>query len=416
MRISIKHKEKPTNFTRERKISFKGVLVSILINLKRSLTVEIDNFIKKLDVDKDMEYTKQAYSTARQNLKPSAYIELNDIVLEEVYANAFKKFKDYRLIAIDGSTVQLPNTKAMKDKYGVFSEKNANYPAGRICTAYDVLNEVILDGKLIPFKESEQSAAMEIVPTLYNTSSKDILLFDRGFPSVRLILLLNSLGKKYIFRVSKSFLKEVNEFSKGTDTDKTITIDITKKRITAHKIKDVSEPVRFDLRCVRIKLETQDEILITNLTEEEMTIGELKLLYNKRWGIETNYNLLKNVLEIENFTGETDRAVQQDFYATIYICNLASIMIADAQEEYEKNLGDKEKKYDYKINKRIAMAYLKHELLHVLLQDNPEKAKRQYEKFIKKLSKQVVPIRNDRKFGRPTRHKPKYGRTNKKVL
>ena len=96
------------------------MLVSILINLKRSLAVEIDSFINKLDVDDDMEYTKQAYSKARQNLKPSAFVELNDIILEETYNNDFKTFEGYRLIAIDGSTVELPNTKEMREKYGVF--------------------------------------------------------------------------------------------------------------------------------------------------------------------------------------------------------------------------------------------------------------------------------------------------------
>lgn len=416
MILSPKHKKRPTDFTRQRKIGFKGMLVSILINLKRSLAVEIDSFINKLDVDDEMEYTKQAYSKARQNLKPSAFIELNDIILEETYDSDFMTFKNYRLIAIDGSTVELPNTIELREKYGVFSEENANYPAARVCTAYDVLNEIILNGKLFQYNESEQTAAMEIIPAIYNSSSQDVFIFDRGFPSVRLITLLNSLGKKYIMRVSKSFLKEVNEFTNGSDDDKTLTIDITKRRIATSRIKDITEPVSFELRCVRIKLETEDEILITNLTEEEMNIEELKYLYNKRWGIETNYNLLKNVLELENFTGDTDIAIQQDFYATIYICNLASVFISNAQEEYEKKPGNENKKYAYKINKRIAVAYLKNDLLHVLLQDDPQNATKLWEKFVKKLSKHVIPIRSNRQYERPKGHKPKFGRTNKKIL
>jgi len=416
MILSSKHKEKPTDFTRQRKIGFKGILVSVLINLKRSLAVEIDTFINKLDVNNEMTYTKQAYSKARQNLKPSAYAELNDVVLEDIYGSTYKTFKGYRLIAMDGSTVELPNTVEMKEKYGVFSEENKNYPIARICTTYDVLNEVILNGKLFPLKESEQLAALELVQTLYNVDAQDLLLFDRGFPSVRLITLLNSLGKKYIFRVSKSFLKEVNDFTNSTDNDKTITIDISKRRIATNRIKDVTTPVKFDLRCVRIELEIEEEILITNLTDEEMCKGALELLYSKRWGIETNYNLLKNVLEIENFTGDTDRAIQQDFYATIYICNLTSILIADAQEEYDKRPENLEKKYEYKINKRVAVAYLKNDLLHVMLQEEPRKAARLYEKFVEKLSKHVIPIRDNRKYKRSMGHKPKHGRTNKKVL
>lgn len=416
MVMSTEHREKPADFTRQRKIGFAGILLSVLINRKRTLAVEVDDFIKKLNVDPIEEYTKQAYSKARQKLKPSAFTSINDVILEETYKDTYKTFKNYRLIAVDGSTGELPNTEEMKRVYGVYSEENSNYPAARVCLLYDVLNEVILNGKLFSYNGSEQTAALELIPTVYDAGTQDLFLLDRGFPSVRLITLLNSLGKKFVMRVSKSFLKEVNDFTVSSDDDKTILIDITRRRIATSGIKDVHEPVSFTLRCVRIKLEAEDEILITNLTPEEMSIEELKYLYGTRWGIETNYNLVKNALEFENFTGDTDRALQQDFYATIYISNLASIIIADAQEEYDKTHTQKELKHEYKINKRIAISYLKNDLLHVLLQDNPTKATKLYEKFVKKLSKHVVPIRDDRKFERPLSHKPKYGRTNKRVF
>ena len=108
--------------------------------------------------------------------------------------------------------------------------------------------------------------------------------------------------------------------------------------------------------------------------------------------------------------------MQQDFYATIYITNLASIIIADAQKEYEKNNKGNEKQNSCKINTSIAMGYLKKYLLHVLLQENPDKAAKLYKKFIEKLSKHIIPIRLNRQFARPLKHKPKYGRTNKKIL
>ncbi|SHI92394.1 hypothetical protein SAMN02745975_00901 [Geosporobacter subterraneus DSM 17957] len=199
--------------------------------------------------------------------------------------------------------------------------------------------------------------------------------------------------------------------------DKIIRVNMVKHRINQNKIKDVEGPVNFNLRCARIKLETEDEeILITNLDPAEADLKELKEIYNMHWGIETKYNLLKNGIKLEKFTGDTDRAVQQDFYASIYISNLASIMIADAQEEYDKLHQNSQKKHEYKINQRMAIAYLKEDLLHVLLQDDLQKAMKLYEKFVKKLSKHVVAIRRDRKFERPTRHNPKYGRTNKKLF
>jgi hypothetical protein len=415
MILSGKHKKKPTDFTRERKIGFKGILVSILISLKHSLALEIDNFLKKLDVDESLEYTGSAYSKARQKLLPSAFIELNGIVLDEVYSNSFKTFNGFRLIAIDGSSVELPNTKCLKETYGVFSKKN-KYPAGKVCVAYDVLNEIILNGKLLPYSSSEKVIAPELVSTLYPSSAKDLLIYDRGFPSVNLILKHIELKKNFIFRVQKKFLKEVDCFRESAEHDQTLSINITRTRIEKSNMTGITEPVEFSLRCIRIELETEDEILITNLNPNEATIEDLKHLYNCRWGIETNYSYLKNILELENFTGDTEIAVQQDFYATLYIANLANLIIKDAQAQYDKDMGDKPQKYDYKINRNIAIGYLKRDLLHVLLQDNPEKALRLYNRFIKKLTKHVIPIRKNRKFDRPTRHQPKYGRTNKKSL
>lgn len=415
MILSSKHKKKPTDFTRERKLGFKEILVSILISLKHSLAIEIDNFVEKLDVDESLEYTGSAYSRARQKLLPSAFIELNDIALDEVYSNEFNTFKNFRLIGIDGSSVRLPNTKHMKETYGIIS-KNNDRPAGKICVAYDLLNEIVLNGKLFPYSSSEKAVAPELVSNLYPSSATDLVIYDRGFPSVKLILKHIELKKKFIFRVQRKFLKEVDDFRESTDHDQTITIDITKRRIATNKMTDITEPVEFNLRCVRIRLETEDEILITNLTPDEATIEDLKYLYNCRWGIETNYNFLKNVLELENFTGDTDIAVQQDFYATLYISNLASLIIKDAQAHYDKEKGDKPKKYDYKINRNIAIGKIKRDLLNVLLQDNPERALKFYDKFIKKLTKYVIPIRKDRKFARPKRRQPKFGRTNKKAL
>ena len=51
----------------------------------------------------------------------------------------------------------------------------------------------------------------------------------------------------------------------------------------------------IDLRIVTITLKNgKTETLLTNLPQEIMTIDDLEYIYGKRWGIETNYNTLKN--------------------------------------------------------------------------------------------------------------------------
>lgn len=52
-----------------------------------------------------------------------------------------------------------------------------------------------------------------------------------------------------------------------------------------------------------------------------------------RWGIETNIPLQKNIIQLESFSGLSVAAVEQDFYATVFMANLLSILIKDADRK-----------------------------------------------------------------------------------
>jgi len=413
MKNENEYKTKSTAFTRKRKLGFEEIFIGILSSLKKTLVLELESLLKKLK-KQNMEYSKQAYSKARQNISPKAFKKLNETIKEDLYAKDKKTYKGYRVTAIDGSAVELPNTKEIKEKYGVFKEGTPN-AAGKVHVIYDVRNEIVIDGILGKYKESEQDNAIKLIKENIKPEEKELILFDRGYPAVRLIKELNEVKAKYIFRVNSRFLREVNEFTQGKETDKTIEINIDDKRLEEKSISNISEAIKFNLRCVRIKIESGDEILITNLSEEEANLEELCELYNSRWGIEKNYNIMKNVLEIENFTGDTEIAIQQDFYATIVLANLTTALIRDAQQEYEAKKKSN-KKYEYKINKTIAIGYLKTEMLEIFLEEDEVVCSKLWDKLIKKISKHIIPIRNNRKFARPTGHRPKYGRTAKKVL
>ncbi len=410
----MKKYKKKNSFTRKRKLGFKSILVGILTSAKRSLSVEIDRLIDKLDTNGYVEYTKQAYSQARQNLKPEVFLDLNQTVLKEIYSKEYKRYKGYRVSAIDGSVIALPNTEEMKKKYGVYNENKVEYPAGRMSVRYDVLNKVIIDQDIVGFKESERKSAEKFIGNI-EKAEKELIILDRGYPSVKLIKDMEEKGIKYIFRVSKSFLKEINEFTRGKEIDKDIEIEINPTRIVHNEIAKVKGKIILYIRCVRIYLENTEEILLTNLEREEVSVEDLKYLYKKRWEIETNYNTMKNVLELENYTGETEIAVKQDFYATILLINISSILVKEAQEEIDKK--KKKSKYKYKVNINVAVGIFKKELIDILLEENREIARKRYNKLIKKMSKYIQPVREGRKYNRPLNHITKYGgRTNKRVL
>jgi hypothetical protein len=112
------------------------------------------------------------------------------------------------------------------------------------------------------------------------------------------------------------------------------------------------------------------EVLATNiLNNDTIKTTDFKELYIKRWGIETYYDLIKNRLNLENFTGLTALAVKQDFYATIFLTNYEAMLTYDLNEELKETT--QENKYVQKINKAVSFNLIKHKVFDLLYNDEP---------------------------------------------
>lgn len=84
----VESKLKPQFFTRNRKLRFESLVLMILNMLRRTLQIEIDEFMNNIvNKDTDQNYTKQAFSGARQKLSPKAFTMLNDTLLEKYYSD-----------------------------------------------------------------------------------------------------------------------------------------------------------------------------------------------------------------------------------------------------------------------------------------------------------------------------------------
>jgi hypothetical protein len=53
-----------------------------------------------------------------------------------------------------------------------------------------------------------------------------------------------------------------------------------------------------------------------------MTTDDICEIYHQRWGIETNYNTLKNRYYIENYTGKRRITIEQDIYSKFIRYNI----------------------------------------------------------------------------------------------
>ena len=124
------------------------------------------------------------------------------------------------------------------------------------------------------------------------------------------------------------------------------------KKIDDEKVKEFAVKMeRLEFRVVKVKLKNGDiEVLATNLDKNEFSKNDLKELYGKRWIIETGYDKLKNFIELEEFSGIRKEIIEQDFYAGIFIYNVATTVKFNIENTITNETKNKTKKYNITAN------------------------------------------------------------------
>jgi hypothetical protein len=306
------HKVREVDFSRSGEIKFGDIINFVVGRTGTSMEFEVINYFK----DKEKSVTMSAVSQARDKVSYTAFEELMKETSSEIEGENL--FKGYRVTAFDGMKGEMPNRKELREKYAV-TDKKLQFHA---VAEYDVLNCCYTNAIFEGGTTDERAAAIKMIEG-HSYTGAEILTFDRGFPSLRLIRVLSESNKKYVMRVSKSFLKEVNEFGASKEKDKIVRVKCDKRRCTLNEIKGVTVPYEVDIRCVKIELKTgETELLITNLPKKEFSSEDLKELYNLRWKIETGFLHLKYAVYVEDFISVKENGIKQEFFAALTNANI----------------------------------------------------------------------------------------------
>jgi len=344
------------SFIRKRKMPFCDILCFIVSSANRCLQAELDDYFFKKDEET---VTRQAFSKSRENIRHEAFIDLNDLLIQkfEREDGEIETCRGYRLFSADGTLIDLPNTRLLRERFGFSSNSSDKaYAKGLAITAFDVLNKLTVFSELYRYDDSEKRRILDIVDGFKALGSypKSIWLLDRGYPSFELFNRFENNAQNFLVRVSAQSLKEINGVNECEKY-----ISVTRKNIT------------ISLRVVNIKLPNgETEKLVTNLPAE-FSLDDLAELYAKRWGIETNYLFLKKKVILEVFTGETITAVLQDFHAAILVLNIAAIAQREQEDILQNGNKHKNLKCEYHPSKSKLIADIKRDFAKLMIIDNP---------------------------------------------
>lgn len=384
--FKCKYRRHPKDFSREKKMNFITTICFTLNLVKKSLQVELNNFFEKIS-KADFTVSKQAYSEARKKIDPGAFIELNNKITEFIYkeCNDLELWNGYRLSAIDGTVLEIPNTELLRSEFGSGKNQNGEVARARAACIYDVLNKIVIQSKIDRLDVSEKTIAMKIINQMQSYEKyKDLIIFDRGYPSAEMVAFLCNKKIDFLMRVKQSFSKQIKNAIKK---DQIITM--------------IHEGKKYPVRVLRVMISDDvEEVLITSLLDKNITTNDFKKLYFIRWKVEIKYDELKNRLQIENFTGESKVAIEQDFYASIYLSNMIELARKQSDQIISSKQEDKELKYQYKTNLNVLIGALKDKFIIMMLEKSRYKRSKMFKSIMKTVSNSAIPIRDDRQFPR----------------
>jgi len=360
------------------------------------------------------EVTAGALTQARAKLNPWAFKRLRDVAVSSFYAEApYHKWKGFRLLAVDGSTINFPHSKSVVKEFGkedYVRKVGAPKSLGRASLLYDVLNDVTIDAQLEGYKISEKAL---FIKHLEKIQKDDLIIADRNYGSLCILHMIDSIGAKYCIRLRNDNRNDVIKFVESNQESAIIEMTVRPHNYEYMGMSRDTQPLK--VRLIRVVLDSGEiEVLATNLMDDQAYPSNIfKDLYYKRWQVEEAYKLLKLRINLEAFSAKTAQGIRQDFQAKVFMMTLCATLahpIADkVKKEYRKEKTGN--KYDQQINKTDALAQTKASLIDIFLNGIKQKIIDVWDEIVESSR---TPIRPNRKSHRikgvkkrkPTNYKP----------
>lgn len=373
----IKARLKSSYFTRNRKIDFTSLLYFLLNFQKESAQTGLNRFFKLIGKP-EIHMSEQAFSKARNHFDHTPFETMMRETVAEQYSGQYDlaEWNGWKVFAIDGTTVALPDKANLCIAFGASGRKKDSATA-QVSILYDITNDWIVDAEIGGYMCHETQLAQKHISRMSQLSLTEhsLVIFDRGYPCADLISCLNKNCLHFLMRCHRKW---------NTQVDETDSPDFQVK-LRDHSI----------IRVIKFKLPSGEmETLITNLFD--LSHEAFQQLYFMRWPIESKYDIVKNKLELENFSGYSPNSIRQDFWACMLLANVAAVAKKDADDTVQNIRSDSKNRYHYIPNINQLIGSLKDQFIAAcLIPSAPDRAKA-IDLIVMEISRAVVPVRPGR--------------------
>lgn len=409
--FSRKYLNNDKSFTRNRKLSLRDTILYPLLQEGHTNSREANDYIRTITGDEFAMISQQAIGEKRGYIDPQVYEDMYKDYVDELYDSFFDELniKDFIVLAGDTTVIKVPNVSKTKEGFPVEEGKPAR---ARLSMFADVQSGFVFDAKIVEKKNSEVKLAIEHLNNVKKRYPKRKILvtYDRGYSAFDLIFTHIDSNINFLIRLDdRTLRKEIEELSSDDEIMRLFLNNKRTRLITNPELREKFEKERYvDLRVTQVEITnpegtTYTETLLSNLSMNEFTKQDLKELYNLRWTIETDYDRLKNILEVENFTGQRRIIIEQDIYSKIFLLNLLLTIKKDADKDIQEKRKDKKLKHEYQANLNHLLGVLQ-TFLYKLLHCQTLEERQEITDHMMKLANQRLVLKKDERKKDPERH------------
>ncbi|MCL2821372.1 MAG: transposase, partial [Oscillospiraceae bacterium] len=241
--------------------------------------------------------TSSAFIQQRDKILPCAF----EFLLHEFNKTHtdLKKYRDYRLIAADGSILHIPSNPDDTDSYCQTKHDSSGYNLLHMTAMYDLLNKIYTDTCVQPINGHNEYKAFRDMIKRAHFDGRAIIIADRNYESYNNFANIERKGWNYVIRTkdlsSKSGILEGLHLKLQGEFDVVIKRILTRKQTKKVKAepelyKLISSKSPFDFldlhtniyypisfRIVRFKIENDSfQTVITNLCQSDFPAHEIK--------------------------------------------------------------------------------------------------------------------------------------------
>ena len=309
----------------------------------------------------------------------------------------------------------MPKHKSVTEEFGITNfGPYADSPrsVARTSVLYDVLNLTVLDGQIDKYDASERELARKHLCVVDGKS--DLLLFDRGYPSLSFMFELQALGINYLIRMRDDWWLEVRRMLEDGEKEKEVTFSLpANEKELLKRYNTKNDKIKCRLAAVELA-DGSTEVLCTSILDKKVLPYECFAgLYHLRWNIEEGYKLFKCRIQLEAFSGKTALAVKQDFFAKLFMMTTTAVLAFPVEEKIKTECNKGARKHPRKINRTNALSMVKEITSKVFIQKMIQPAIEAFDKILRATPEIVRP---NRKFPRKKIKKKPHSMNYKQLL